>query len=406
MAKSKAWGLARLSATYAVLLMACGSMAFAAEQGPLTLTLTGQTKIRGDIRVDTPEKIPVVKDLLKGGDAVFTNFEVTVYDPAKGQNPVRGYVSPPSSMEAVHSLGVNLLSLANNHSYDFQDAGILNALETADRLKLLRAGTGRTLSEADAPVYLNTPKGKVGFIALASGFVGRASATSPGANGLMVDEDANKPEAADAERILRRVREARQNSDIVLISQHNHVYPGVVKGIPKGGNNFSPIIQLELPERLFPPPFLVAWAHQLVDAGADVVALHGIPLLNGIEIYKGKPIFYSLGNFIFQPPSSNLALEEPIMWESVVAEVDFSKDRKLQVIRLQPIVMNKVGKGLPNPHDGNVVTEYMRTRGLPAPAKGRQAQSILARLSQMSAPYQTQFVITGDTATIKVPGAR
>lgn len=370
-----------------------------AQERILSITLAGQSMIRGDIRVDAPEAVPTIKSLIKG-DAAFTNFEAAVYDPTKGQTTKDGrFASPPESMEALKSFGFNMLSLANNHSFDIKASGIENTLNTAKRLQLAYAGTGMDIDEADKPMIVKTPKGTIAFIALASGLIdeGRATPTRLGVNELRVNGGTPNPE--DVQRILRRVREAKSSADIVVVSQHNHLYPGV-----EAPADFTQLLLSELPARLAPPAWLKPWARQLVDAGADVLAFHGPPFLHGVEIYKGKPIFYSLGSFIFQVPPESIHLEEPIMWESVVAYVDFEGD-KLRAVRFQPIAMNKVGKGLPNPHDQNDVNQYHRTRGLPRPATGDQARYLLERLAELSKPFGTTVQIKGGTAEIELQSA-
>ena len=196
---------------------------------------------------------------------------------------------------------------------------------------------------------------------------------------------------------MRCVIDAKKTADIVIVSHHNHHYPGI--GRPA---DFKQLLLSELPARLAPPPWLETWARQLVDAGADIVAMHGPPFLHGMEIYGGKPIFYSLGNFIFQVPPESIQLEEPIMWESVVAYVDFVGDR-LSAIRLQPIAMNKIGSGLPNPHDQFDVNQYHRTRGLPRPVSGPQAIYLLERFAHFSEPYGTRVRIIDTAAEVIVP---
>ena len=364
------------------------------EDKLLTITLTGQAMIRGDTRVDAPGAVPHVKSLIRG-DVAFTNFEAAVYDPAKGQTTKDGrFASPPAAMEALKSFGFHLLSLANNHAFDLKTAGILNTLETAERLDIGHAGTGRDLTEADSAYFLETPKGTIGLVVLASGLVldGGASSTQPGMNELRIA--GSTPNADDVERILHRVRETKRFADIVIVSHHNHHYPGVERPA-----DFKQLLLSELPARLAPPQWLEPWAHALVDAGGDVIAMHGPPFTHGMEIYRDKPIFYSLGNFIFQVPPESIHLEEPIMWESVVAEVDFQGD-ELRAIRLQPIGMNKVGSGFPNPHDESDVNEYLLTRGLPRAVDGAQARHLLERLAQFSQPYGTELRITGSMAEV------
>jgi poly-gamma-glutamate synthesis protein (capsule biosynthesis protein) len=350
--------------------------------------------IRGDTRADAPEAVSTVKSLIKG-DIAFTNFEAAIFDPNKGQTMRDGrFASPFEAMEALKSFGFNLLSLANNHSFDIKASGIVNTLEAAERLEIGHAGTGRSLARSNEPFRVETTSGRVALVALASGLIqdGRATDTQPGVNELAIE--GATPNARDVRRILDRVHEAKKTSDVVIVSVHNHHYPGVERPA-----DFKQLLLSELPARLAPAAWLEPWARQLVDAGADVVAMHGPPFLHGVEVYKGKPIFYSLGNFIFQVPPESIHLEEPIMWESVVAHVDFDGD-KLKAVRLQPIAMNKVGKGLPNPHDEFDVNEYHRTRGLPRPATGNQARFLLDRLAELSKGYGTELAIEGDVAAL------
>ncbi|MBT2336606.1 CapA family protein [Variovorax paradoxus] len=362
----------------------------------ITLTLTGQSMIRGDTRVDAAEAVPTIQSLIKG-EVAFTNYEAAVFDPRKGKTIRDGrFAAPSSSLEALQAFGFNFLSLANNHSFDIGVDGIVSTLEAAERLGIAHGGTGRNINAASKTTVVEMAKGSVAMVAFASGLIhdGRATDAQPGVNELKVV--GATPDPADSERILESVRQARKAADIVIVTQHNHHYPGVE--LP---NDFKQLLLSELPARLSPAPWLEPWARQLVDAGADVVTMHGPPILQAVEVYKNKPIFYSLGNFIFQVPPESIHLEEPILWESVVAYVDF-EGSKLKAVRFQPIAMNKVGKGLPNPHDQFDVNEYHRTRGLPKPATGKQAQYLLERFAQLSAKYGTQLSISGDSAELRL----
>src|ERR1700680_2944216 len=167
---------------------------------------------------------------------------------------------------------------------------------------------------------------------------GSATAIRPGVNELRVE--ANKPNEEDSRHILQSIREASKKADLVIVSQHNHVYD----------KPFETMMLEELPERLVPPDWVKKWTHAEVDAGADIIVMHGAPLLHGIEIYHGRPIFFDLGNFIFQAPPVDTLLSEPMSWESVVAYVQF-QGKKLQSITLRPIALNNVGEGQPDIHD-------------------------------------------------------
>ena len=365
-----------------------------AQSQALSITLTGQSMIRSDIRVHAPSAVPTIKSLLKG-DVVFTNFETTIVDEKKGQSHLDGrFLSPPEALDALQSFGFNLVSLSNNHSFDLKVPGIQNTLQEASRLKLAHAGTGNTIEEAAAPGYLHTPKGTIALVAMASGLIaegGSATATRPGVNELRVE--GNKPNEEDTQRILQSIRNAKKQADLVIVYEHNHVFD----------KPFSTIMLEELPERLGPPDWLKKWTHAEVDAGADIIVMHGAPLLHGVEIYHDRPIFYDLGNFIFQAPPIDILLDEPIDWESVVAYVEF-QGKSLQSIKFRPVAQNKIGQGQADTQDEHTNNLFLQTRGLPSPATGDQAHYILERLAGLSRPFGTTVEVKGDTAEIRLKG--
>jgi poly-gamma-glutamate synthesis protein (capsule biosynthesis protein) len=227
---------------------------------------------------------------------------------------------------------------------------------------------------------------------MASGLIaegGSATATRPGVNELRVE--AGNPNQEDVQRILQSIRDASKRADLVMVYQHNHVFD----------KPFGTIMQEELPERLAPPDWLKKWTHAEVDAGADIIVMHGAPLLHGVEIYHNRPIFYDLGNFIFQAPPTLILLDEPINWESVVAYVEF-QGKKLQSIQFRPIAQNKIGQGQADTQDEHTNNLFLQTRGLPSPATGEQAHYILERLADSSRPFGTRVDVKGETAEIQL----
>lgn len=389
----------------------CATIAAARPQSPaITITLAGQSMIRSDIRKTAPAEVAVIQSLLQG-DVVFTNLESTVAEKGETVHEGRGFLTPPAALDALAAFGVNLLSLAGNHAFDLKVTGIQNTIREADRRKIVHAGTGNNVAEAAAPGYLRTPKGTIALVASASGLiVSGASATAdrPGVNELRVEagdkeneatEDLpgappNTPNPEDSRRILQSIRDARQHADLVIVYQHNHVF---------GNHSFSTIFSEGMQERLAPNDWLKKWTHAEVDAGADIVVMHGAPLLHGVEIYHGRPIFYDLGNFIYNVPPTLTYIDEPINWESAVAYVQF-QGKNLQSISFRPIVLNTVGEGQPDIHDEYTNNRFLDTRGLPAPAKGAKAAYILQRLADASKPFGRTIEIRGDTAEIKLEG--
>jgi poly-gamma-glutamate capsule biosynthesis protein CapA/YwtB (metallophosphatase superfamily) len=376
----------------------------------MSITLAGQSMIRSDIRMTAPSAVPTIRSLLKG-DVIFTNVEAAVAEKGETVHEGRGFLTPPEALDALQTFGFNLVSLSGNHAFDLKAVGIANTIREANSRHLVHAGTGNTAAEAAAPSYLHTPKGTVALVASASGLIvpgAGATADRPGVNELRIEAGGkqneasddlpgapeNTPSREDAQRILESIRDARRNADLVIVYQHNHVF---------GNHSFATIFTEGLPERLAPNEWLKKWTHAEVDAGADIVVMHGAPLLHGVEIYHGRPIFYDLGNFIYNVPPTLTYIDEPINWESAVAYVEF-QGHSLRSITFRPIALNNVGEGQPDIHSEYTNNQFLDTRGLPAPATGAKAGYILQRLAEASKPFGTMVEVRGETATVKLTG--
>src|ERR1700737_3219742 len=400
---------ARIACLPVLCAVVCGTGAPPrAQSTPITITLAGQSMIRSDIRATAPAAVPVIQELLKG-DVVFTNFEAAVAEKGETVNEGRGFLAPPEALDALTTFGFNLLSLSDTHAFDLKVTGIQNTIREADSRKIVHAGTGNNLAEAVAPGYLHTSKGTIALISSASGLItpgGSATADRPGVNELRIeagdkeneatvdlpDAPGNTPNQGDSQRILQSIRDARQHADLVIVYQHNHVF---------GNHSFATIFTEGMQERLAPNDWLKKWAHAEVDAGADIIVMHGAPLLHGVEIYRGRPIFYDLGNFIYNLPPTLTYIDEPMSWESAVAYIQFQR-KKLQSISFRPIVLNPIGEGEPDIHNANANHQFLDTRGLPSPLTGARAGYILQRLADASKPFGTTFEKKGDTAEIKL----
>src|SRR6202163_1166085 len=378
------------------------------QPAPITITLAGQSMIRSDTRETAPAAVPVIQGLLKG-DVVFTNFEAAVAEKGQTVKEGRGFLTPPEALDALTTFGFNLLSLSGNHAFDLKVAGIQNTLREAQARKIVHAGTGNNVAEAAAPAYLHTPKGTIALIAIASGLItpgGSATADRPGVNELHIEAGdkeneatvdlpgapGNTPNQGDSQRILQSIRQARQHADLVIVYQHNHVF---------GNHSFATIFTEGMQERLAPNDWLKKGTHAEGDAGADIIRMHGAPLLHGVEIYHGRPIFYDLGNFIYNLPPTLTYIDEPMNWESAVAYVQF-QGKNLQSVSFRPIALNNVGEGQPDIHNERANNQFLDTRGLPSPATGARAGYILQRLADASKPLGTTVEVKGETAEIKL----
>jgi poly-gamma-glutamate synthesis protein (capsule biosynthesis protein) len=198
--------------------------------------------------------------------------------------------------------------------------------------------------------------------------------------------------ADDVREILRSVRNGKQYADFMIATIHTHDLDSSLVKAHHGED---------------PPDFVKELAHQAIDNGADAWVGHGMHVLRGIEIYKGKPIFYGLAEFFRQMdwtiypgrPENDMTEAEmasrnwgpligtAINYDAVLTQSRFDKGR-LQEIRLYPIVGG---------YDGPV-----SKRGVPKIAAGADARRILEKLQALSKPFGTTIAIDGSVGVIRL----
>ena len=418
----------------------------------------------GDLVVSAPvydrlmRTSPALVKWLQSADVTFGNFESSVLDlPNFDGYPAAlsggaWLLSSPGVPADLRRMGFNLLSRANNHATDFGVKGMLSTDKSLDQAGLVHAGSGRTLSEARAARILPIGAGRIALVAMTSRFEADSPAADPNGqfagrpgisalhttrytmvsaeqlatlatmrdalpaefappslvasdrkNGSVTIFDAhykarNGPEAAfsfavsedDRRSFVGAIRQGKQTSEFLVGSLHTHE-PG----------NYSD----ESPE------FIPALAHEAIDNGADAFIVHGPHWLRGIEIYKGKPIFYSLGNFFFmvdtvQPltteerelqngldnsasqarsdltdaefTAATDGFKDSVWFESVVAVSHFDEKGRVRKIELHPVELNWQAS-------------RNADRGIPRLAPPDVAQGILDRLQILSKPYGTKI---------------
>ena len=399
-----------------------------------------------------------ITQYLSQADARFFNLETTLHRGGIPGNQFAGgsnHRSDPKVLRIAENFGFNMTSFANNHTFDYGYAGLEATLQELEKTDMVHTGVGRNLDEAAGPVYLDTKNGRVALIAFTASFcniasmAGRQSRRVPGRPGLnplrvteyievtpeqfavlqqvaeesginadiaiaraegYVTSTVSKTEVAfghqplryrlgekltyhtqcnqaDMERLKTAVSQAKTQADYVLVSIHAHQTGGTAKECV--------------------PAFLQEFAHSAIDLGAAAVIGHGPHLLRPIEIYEGKPIFYSLGDFVihnenfeYMPedyyntygltsdaPMNELyrrrskdytrgLLTDRRMLESVIPRFEM-EDGKLTKLELYPIEM---GFDEPRYRTGN--PRFSKDHG------------IIERLAEMSKEYGT--VITVD----------
>jgi len=421
----------------------------APARGDATIALTGDTIITRALSGHSEPEFLGLLALLRGADAAMTNLETLFHDyegPAMPSMPALR--SDPSLARELAWAGFDLVARANNHAGDYGIPGLRETTRHVAAAGMAQAGAGESLEAARQPAIYRGARATVALVSTTSTFpdfiragnprgpiparpgvsalrvattlrvtrqelealrsLARELGRNPPADGDRLDlgdlhfaagekpgvEAA--PDAADLEAIAAQVRAAAARADRTIVSIHCH---------EDGAGS-----------REAPPPFLPAFARAMIDAGADAVVGHGPHVLRGVEMYRGRPIFYSLGNFLFEYETvaelpaddyENVNLSatarpddffdrydqggargypaDEDVWESAVALLRW-KSGRLAAIELHPITL---GFGLARAE-----------RGRPRLAAPAAAQRILERLARLSQPFGTRIDVTGGVGNV------
>jgi poly-gamma-glutamate capsule biosynthesis protein CapA/YwtB (metallophosphatase superfamily) len=418
-----------------------------------SMALTGDSIITRRISVFSEPEHTRLFDLIRGTDAAFTNLEMLFHDyepyPMNESGGTYMRAEPPLLKELVWA-GFDMVARANNHTGDYGAEGMRITTKHVAEAGLVQAGVGEDLPAAREAAFLDTGKGRVAMVSVASTFPDHSRAGRPrngirgrpGLNPLRFTttyvvprerldqlkalqaeltgrpptagdtinffqrrftagtkaEVRTEPNAEDVADIAAVVKNASRLADYTLVTIHAH------EGIPQ--------------DRTVPAQFLVTFARAMIDAGADLFVGHGPHVLRGIEMYKGKPIMYSLGDFIFQNetvlrlPSENyepynLGLSAGVsdfndsrydndrtgfpadreIWESVVARPVW-QNRQLVELALHPISLG-FGKS-------------RIERGRPVLADAATGKKILDDLISRSAPFKTRITVRNGVGYVEL----
>jgi poly-gamma-glutamate capsule biosynthesis protein CapA/YwtB (metallophosphatase superfamily) len=447
------------------LALAAVVVALGAQAPTMTFALTGDSIITMKLRVHTDPQFTKMIDMIRGADAAFTNLEMLFhdYEPYPSTQSGGTYMrADPALADELVWAGFDMVARANNHTNDYGVEGMRLTTKYVSRAGLIQAGVGDSLREAREARFLETDKGRVALISTSSTFPDPSRAgvswgdtkARPGLNPLrftttyvltrqqfdtlrgalrdagqlgrgrggQADGPVNEmtalgrryvvgdktevrtePLKEDVEGMAAVVRNASKQADFVIVSSHTH----------EGGA-----------DRFTPPQFFVTFAHAMVEAGADMIAVSGPHVLRGVEVYKGKPIFYSLGDFIFenetllrQPPENYEPLgmtpesgagvgdfndrrsdndrtgfpADQYIWESVIAMPRFS-GKQMTELKLYPITL---GYKKPRPQ-----------RGWPMFANAESSRKIIDDVIRFSAPFGTKIEFRDGVGVVAVGSIR
>jgi poly-gamma-glutamate capsule biosynthesis protein CapA/YwtB (metallophosphatase superfamily) len=243
--------------------------------------------------------------LLEGTDFRMCNLECAISDdgepwPAKEFH----FRSDTRNVSVLLAGKVDVVSLANNHALDYGYSALVDTLETLDGAGIAHVGAGRTLSEAEAPAIVERNGVRISIV----GFTDNEpdwEARPDGSGVFYVPVDLRDRRSG---RLLEIIEESKKKADLVVVSAH-------------WGSNWG----------YTPPQEHIAFAHALVDGGADIIFGHSAHVFRGIEIYRGRPVIYSAGDFIDDYAVDSIERND----ESFVFLVEASRSR-IQGLRLYP----------------------------------------------------------------------
>lgn len=275
-----------------------------------------------DNRRDNPDAIfDLVTPFLRGKDIIFCNLEGPFCKPGRPLQYKRSsWCSEPKNVSALKYAGFNIVSLANNQTMGYGAEGLMETIETLKSSGIAYVGAGENIEEARKPVILSQKNTKIAFLArftnqYAAGLslIGYgARENSPGVAQLVVSPLYEPPQVneLDFEEFEDDVRAAKSMSDVLIVSCHMGVQ--------------GQALTMHQP----------AIAHKAIDCGADLVVCTHPHRIQGIEVYKGKIIFYSIGNFALDFSYAQQP-KESIILDCVIS------NRAIQKISVRPCLMNQ-----------------------------------------------------------------
>ena len=379
------------------------------EPGDLIVTAVGDLIFNEPLtHLKEPERAGLFR-LMQEADVAYGNMEFSLNDRPDLQRPFYNFRAPKSFRWELARTGINMVSLANNHSLDFGPEGLKECLQALEHANIATAGAGETLAEARelGLKKLAGFKSTAGLLAYMRYWTAKYRSRNPAGPSLATIDPATilvardgKVEAvegpleADVKAMEDDILLARRRTDLLMVALHNHdVTHHRAHGI----------------QDVTPPNDRIMF-HRAIEAGADLVLGSGPHVLRGIELRQGRPIFYSLGDFIYQyrtPDRIPVDLlhqrdtEMPVapgqsvfdrrdsreVMEGVLARITYNGGR-LTRIQLIPVAMDREGPLF----------------GAPRLPGTQQGAEILERLQRLSEPYGTRLIRKGWYAEVVLTG--
>ncbi len=272
-------------------------------------------------------------------DLAFLNLECPLTETGEPLNKRFVFKGAPFAAGGLKRAGFKIVSVANNHTLDQGRDAFLETIEILRKHGLHPVGGGSNQQEARQPVIFEAGGLKFAFLAFLDMLP----------DGLVFLEDRPGPAYASIEEIVRAVKSAHGKADVVIVSFH--------WGVER--NSVPTMNQIE-------------YAHQVIDAGADLVLGSHPHVLQPVEMYHGRPIVYSLGNFVFD----NRDLRQR---QSLIFGCTFERG-KVNNLHAIPVIIEEVQ---------------------PRPASYEEAKDILDSIQAASIDFNIQYNLDNGNILVK-----
>ena len=313
---------------------------------PILIGLMGDVMI-GRL-VDAEQKGSIwgnVLSLMQKCDFRLINLEAALTRSEKVVPKVFNFKSDPEHVQWLKEAKIDIVNLANNHILDYSEEGLLETIATLDQAHVQHVGAGVDLQSAKRPVVVEKQGVKIGIVGYTDNepsWIARS--TAPGTNYIRI---------GDTAQLKRDIAPLRKEVDILIVSLH-----------------WGPNMQ----ER--PAKQHINFAHDLIDAGVDIIHGHSSHIFQGVEVYKNRLILYDTGDFV----------------DDYYVDPDLRNDRSF-------LFLVELGKG--GPTKLSLIPVLISNFQVNL-AKGQDREETLNRMQALSREFDTHFLDTKDGLEVKI----
>ena len=346
----------------------------------ITLAVVGDFWVNRPLPRDEP-RLEMVLDQLRAADLSVCVLEMPLSRRGAPAEKIVRMRAPPERAEDLHHLGVDCVTIANNHMLDYGPDALLDTLDILRSEGIPFVGAGRDIEEASCPLVLEAKGIHVAFLACAATLPLGSSAGEdrPGVNPLhvftawVVESSARTQEQPgtpppvmtfsspeDIQTLQNAVREAKSSSDLVVVLPH--------WGLP----NVSALMDYQRDA-----------GHALAAAGADLIVGHHAHCIQPVEMVESTPIIYGVSNFLFHelPEGMSRNVYDFMSKDELLVEARLGVEG-VRELALAPLVLNSSGH--------------------PRLAEPEETKRIVGEVSDLSVKYGTVIEFTGSRGLVRL----